>query len=78
MTSRHSWSPQLQLLLWSMVLRSWTLERGARCSIQQRNLLLNVLRLVGGRVLDGLVLENLLDNLLVLLDDFKNTRSWRV
>ena len=27
-----------------MVLRSWTLERGARCSIQQRNLLLNDLK----------------------------------
>jgi hypothetical protein len=33
--------PQLQLLLWSMVLRSWTLERGARCSTQQRNAFLN-------------------------------------
>ena len=27
-----------------MVLRPWTLERGARCSIQQRNLLLNDLK----------------------------------
>ena len=34
---------KLQFLRWSMVLRSWTLERGARCSVQPRNLRLNVL-----------------------------------
>ncbi len=32
-----------QFLLCPMVLRPWTLERGARCSVQQINLFLNVL-----------------------------------